>query len=94
MIRNPYILSLIGKQHTAGWKSHTILPGCCYDLCSETLELQYSTVELDDWWKLIYSVLEPTQFTQARVGILICNKHAGWVDQWFPLGGYACSNRS
>ena len=46
-----------------------------------------NTAELDDGWKLSYSGVEPANFAQAAVGILVSTQLASFVDEWILLRG-------
>jgi len=52
-----------------------------------------NTMELDDWWKLFYSGVNPAKFAQAVVGILVSPQLANCVDEWIPLGVRLCMLR-
>ena len=46
-----------------------------------------NTIVLDDGWKLFYSGVEPAQFAQAGVWMLVSPQLASCADEWIPLRG-------
>jgi len=82
------ITSLTGKEHELVEESMRYSLDVVY--LSSIKRGCFHTVELDDWWKLFYSVVETAKFPKVGVRILASPRLTSFVDEWILLGGRLC----